>query len=58
MIITCDHAFCINNVDGKCVLDEIHISNGGLCDEAFDSLKYRAAQARRNELDIKPKKYK
>lgn len=58
MIVTCNYGLCINNENGKCTLDEIKISQDGLCEEAFDRLKYLAAQNRRNELEIKPQKVK
>lgn len=56
MIVTCNYSFCINNEGGKCTLDEIKISNDGLCEGAFDRMKYAAARAHRNELDFKPTK--
>lgn len=58
LIVTCDYVNCINNEAGKCILDEIKISQDGICEDSFDRLKYFVAQARRNELDVKPQTIK
>ena len=44
MIVSCDFAFCINNVGGKCKLDKISISMDGLCEDCFDRTKLYVAE--------------
>ena len=53
MIVSCDFAFCIHNVGGKCKHDKIKLSVDGVCEESLDRLKlYLAQKSMENKENI------
>ncbi len=52
MIVTCNYAFCIYNEGKKCICDEITLSMDGVCERAFDRMKYTAARCEFDKAEV------